>query len=122
MAKRWEQVGGDVNPKDYGAVIAVLDGDTVDVQRIDPNEEGPGWHVDSATFYLSDLEWDGSAKAPDIARTMGISKEEWEGMGPLARAAAAMQYHGSGWSGSSEIVTKWSHALPVKSNQIKWWK
>lgn len=120
--KRWEQVGGDVNPKNHGAVLAVLDGDSVDVVRIDPNEEGPGWHVDSATFYKSDLEWGGQAHPEQMAGPMGFTREEWDETNLVNRAAIAMGYHGAGWSGNSEIKTKWSEALPVKSNQIKWWR
>jgi hypothetical protein len=122
MSKKWEQVGGDVNPKDHGAVLAKLDDSSVDVVRIEPNEEGPGWHVDSATFHASDLEWGGQAHPESMADTMGFDRGEWEETKLATQGAIAMQYHGSGWSGDYKLVTKWSQALPAKSNQIKWWK
>ena len=122
MSKKWEQVGGDVNPKNHGAIIAKVDDSSVDVVRIEPNEEGPGWHVDTSTFYFTDLEWGGQAHPEQMAGSMGFTREEWEETKPVQRAAIAMQFHGSGWSGDSRLVKKWSDALPAKSNQIKWWK
>mgnify|MGYP001609603175 CR=1 FL=1 len=122
MAKAWKQVGGDVNPKDYGAVLARVDGDSVEVVRIEPNEEGPGWHVTTCNFHTSDLEWGGQAHPEQMSGTMDFTKEEWDQTPIDGRGAIALQYHGSGWCGDDRLVTKWSQALPARPNQIKWWR
>ena len=114
MAKQWKQVGGDVNPKEYGAVLArVTTGhwDSVEVVRIDTDDE-------------SDLAWDGPAKGSKIASSIGASKAEWNAMSLVEKGAAAIGYHGSGWSDESggRRVEKWSDALPARSNQIAWWR
>jgi len=128
MAKQWKQVGGDVNPKEYGAVLArVTTGhwDSVEVVRIDTDDEsGHGYYVSTADFDESDLEWDGPAKGSKIASSIGASKAEWNAMSLVEKGEAAIRYHGSGWSDSSggRRVDKWSDALPARSNQIAWWR
>ena len=121
---RWEQVGGDVNPKEYGAVLARVEGSSVTVVQIDPGEEeGEGFYVTEGHFDESDLKWGGQAKAERVAASCGVSKLEWEEKLSLAdRAQAALAYHGGGWSGDSRHTKKWSDALPAASNSIKWWK
>lgn len=120
--RTWTQVGGDVNPKEHGVILAREDDSGVEVVRIEPNEEGRGWYRTTNHFFNSDLAWDGQAKAPSIARSIGIDRKEWDAMSNAQRAEAAMSYHGSGWSGDESLEAKWSDALPAKTNQIKWWK
>jgi len=122
MAKNWKQVGGDVNPKDHGAILARVDDSGVEVVRIEPNEEGPGWFVTTAHFYKEDLEWGGQANPKGMSSSMDFDEEEWKQTPLDGRGAIALQYHGSGWSGDEKSVTKWSEALPARSNQIQWWK
>jgi hypothetical protein len=121
---RWEQIGGDVNPKEYGAVLARIEGDSIEVIRIDPVEDEPkkGWWVTDANFDASDLEWDGSANGKAIASSIGASKTEWKKMSLAQRGEAGMGYHGGMWSGGTHMVSKWSDALPAASNSIKWWR
>jgi hypothetical protein len=120
---RWEQIGGDVNPKEYGAILARVDGNSIEVVEIVPNDEGKGWYVVTADYDASDLEWDGSAKGSRIASSIGASKSEWEKMSLMARAEAAMGYHGGNWSqGAPQHEMQWSSALPAASNSIKWWR
>ena len=126
MAK-WEQVGGDVNPKEHGAVLARVEGTSVtvvDIEPIDDNVGGiKGYYVIEGDFDEDDLAWGGSAKAESIASYIGCSKAEWKELNLAERAAAALSYHGSGWSqGQADRVLKWSEALPAASNSIKWWR
>lgn len=125
MAKSWKQVGGDVNPKDYGAILARVDSSGVEVVRIenvDENDEKAGWYVTTAYFHKSDLEWGGQTNPEKMSSSMDFDRVEWEQTPLEGRGAIALQYHGSGWSGDERKVTKWSHALPAKSNQIQWWR
>lgn len=125
MAKNWKQVGGDVNPKDYGAILARVDSSGVEVVRIDPvdeDDEKSGWFVTTAYFYKTDLEWGGQTKPENMASSMSFDRQEWEQTPLEGRGAIAMEYHGTGWSGENHKTTKWSQALPTKSNQIQWWK
>lgn len=121
---RWEQIGGDVNPRDHGAVLARISSSSIEVLVIDPVEEseGEGYWVTDANYDASDLEWDGPAKGSRIAASIGASKDQWEKMDLEQRAEAAMGYHGGNWSGSTTMVKKWSDALPVASTSIKWWR
>jgi hypothetical protein len=129
MARHWKQIGGDVNPKDYGAVLGRVEGSrgrarSVEIVRINPDEEqGHGYYVDTAYFDESDLEWGGRAKGREIASTIGASRADWDEMSLEQRAEAAMGYYGAGWSDETggRRVDKWSDALPVRSNQIQWW-
>lgn len=128
MAKKWRQVGGDVNPKDHGAVLANVDDDKggVTIVRIEPNEdedEGKGWHVLESHFYATDLNWDGGQANPrEMSLTMGFTRDEWEKTDLANRGAIALQYHGSNWAEAETFSKKWSEALPAKTNQIQWWR
>jgi hypothetical protein len=125
MAKAWKQVGGDVNPKMYGAVLARVDESGVEVVRIetdDEDESHQAYYVTSGHFYKSDLEWGGQAHPEKMAGSMGFDQKEWDDTDLAGRGAIALQYHGSGWSGQDEHVMGWAKALPAKSNQIEWWK
>lgn len=135
--KEWNQVGGDVNPKDHGAILARLEPGgmpwsaggirgtskaNVDIVSIEPDDERGGYHVIATHFDVDDLAWGGPAKAAQIASYIGASKARWEKMSLVERAVAALGYHGAGWSGDSGHVKNWSDALPARSNQIEWWK
>jgi hypothetical protein len=138
--KHWAQVGGDVNPKEYGAILAReepggvpwsaggrhgISQASVEIVQIDTDDErGRGYYVSTAYFYESDLKWGGKAHAEKIAPTSGYSKAEWNRLSLVDRAVAAIGYYGSGWSDETggRRVEKWSEALPAKSNQIKWWR
>lgn len=120
--RTWKQIGGDVNPKDHGAVLAKVQGDSVEVVRIDVNDEGPGWYVTTATFDKDDLGWNGQADGKTLAKFIGVDERDWNRMSIEEQGEVAIQYHGSGWGGNDKHVTKWSEALPAKSNQIKWWR
>lgn len=125
MAKSWKQVGGDVNPKDHGAILARVDPNGVEVVRIEnvsDDDEKAGWFVVTNYFHTSDLEWGGQAKPENMAGSMGFDRQEWEETSLENRGAIATEYHGSGWGGDESKVTKWSQALPAKSNQIQWWR
>jgi len=121
---RWEQNGGDVNPKEYGAVLARVEGNSVEIVEIDPDEEREGWYyVITGDFDEDDLDWDKGKYAPSIAKTHGASREDWEEWSLAERGEAALRYHGSNWSqGSPEHVKGWANALPTASNSIKWWR
>jgi hypothetical protein len=149
MAKEWEQIGGDVNPKEYGAVLARVSGGdgvgsirctthrdcvehlelgracaaarchkmSVEVIRIDPDEAVEhGWFIKSNYFDFDDLTWE---KSKGIASFIGANQDDWETMSLAYRAEAALDYGGGG---DDSYVKMWSEALPVKSNQIKWWR
>jgi len=125
MAKSWKQVGGDVNPKEYGALLARVDSSGVEIVRIEPvegDDERSGWYVTNAYFHKSDLEWGGQAKPENMASSMDFDRKEWEETTLEGRGAIAMEYHGGHWSGEEHKTTKWSDALPARSNQIQWWK
>lgn len=128
MAKQWKQIGGDVNPKEYGAVLArVTPGqwDSVEIVRIETDDErGYGYYVTTAEFDDSDLEWKGRAHGSKVASSIGASRSEWNAMSLEEKGEAAIGYYGSGWSDSSggRRVDKWSDALPARSNQIQWWR
>ncbi len=121
---RWEQIGGDVNPSEYGAMLALQEGDSISVIEINPVEEGEkkGYWVTDADYDADDLEWDGPADGKAIASSIGASKSAWNKMSFADRAHAAMGYHGGNWSGGTIKVKRWADALPVPSNQIKWWR
>lgn len=134
MAKSWNQVGGDVNPKEYGAVLARYEPGgspwsaggqkgvskaQVEVVEIEPDEERGGYIVTTAGYDEDDLKW--GEYAAGIASAMGISKGKWQRMSLVDRGADAIRYGGSSWSGDVRHVQKWSDALPAKSNQIAWW-
>jgi hypothetical protein len=117
---RWTQVGGDMNPKDHGAVLALNEGTSVTIIDIEPNEEGPGWHVTEAAFHDSDLNRP-NPNAVRLASFAGMSLEEWADLPLEQKGETAIRYFGSSWSGDTKLVKKWSDALPTKtSNQIKW--
>ena len=118
--KNWKQVGGDVNPKDYGAILARVDESGVEVVRIEPNEEGPGWFVTTGYFFKDDLKWGGQIDPEGMSGSMDFDEQEWEQTPLEGRGAIALQYHGSGWGGDEKQVTKWSEALPARPNQIQW--
>lgn len=116
---RWEQVGGDVNPKDYGAILARDDGGGwIEIWEIDPEagdlSEGEFYVVES-NHHKSDLGWD---KNEGVARTVGATKDEWEKQSLVGRAAEVHRVHG----GNGRIVKGWANSLPAASNSIKWWK
>lgn len=134
MAKAWQQVGGDVNPKEYGAMLARIDPGgrpwsaggqsgvsqaSVELVEIDPDEERGGWNVYSASMDESDLTWE---KCKDCAATSGISRADWNKSTIVERAMAKMRHWGAYHLGGEQShVKKWSDALPGKSNQIQWW-
>jgi hypothetical protein len=130
MARKWKQVGGDVNPKEYGAVLVRVEGGpftgrSVEVVRINTDDDrGRGYHVSTADFDESDLEWAGRAHGSKIASSIGASRSEWQAMSLEDKAEAAIGYYGSGWSDETGglRVEKWSDALPARSNQIEWWR
>lgn len=125
MAKHWKQVGGDVNPKTHGAVLARVDDSGVEVVRIEPDDEdaeNKSYYVTSGYFHKSDLEWGGQAKPEEMAGAMDFDEKEWAETDLANKGAIAIQYHGAGWSGQDEHVVGWARALPAKSNQIDWWK
>jgi hypothetical protein len=115
---RWEQVGGDVNPKDYGAILARDDGGGwIEIWEIETEgdlNEGEFYVVESS-HHKSDLGWE---KNQDVARTVGATKEEWEQQSDVGRASERHRHHG----GDGRTVKGWARALPAASNSIKWWK
>ena len=126
MPKPWKQVGGDVNPKTYGAVLARVDDSGVEVVRIEPDDEDKehkSYYVTSGYFHKSDLEWEkGQAHPEEMAGSMDFDEKEWNETDLANKGAIALQYHGSGWSGQDEHVVGWANALPAKSNQIEWFR
>ena len=116
MSKKWEQIGGDVDPKDHGAVLARKVDDYIEVVDIEPDPAG-GYYVMSGDFHISDLSW---ARNRGAARANGHdTREEWEDATLEHRAMDRLRY---GPSGGVRQVTKWSDALPARSNQIAWWR
>jgi hypothetical protein len=134
MAKKWHQVGGDVNPKEYGAILARIEPGgvpwsaggrsgvsqpSVELVEIDPDEERGGWNVYSASMDESDLTWE---KCKDCAASSGISRQAWSKSTIVERAMAKMRHWGAAHLGGDQShVKNWSSALPAKSNQIQWW-
>lgn len=135
MAKAWQQVGGDVNPKEYGAILARIEPggvpwsagsqsgvsqQSVELVEIDPDEErGRGYYVSSASMDESDLTWE---KCKDCAASSGMSHAEWKKATIVERAITKLRHWGAAHlGGETTRVKNWSDALPAKSNQITWW-
>ena len=126
---QWVQIGGDIDAKEYGAVLARVEGSSVEVVEIEPDEEHEGWYyIITADFDKDDLDWKKGKYAPDIAKTMGASRDDWEEWDLAERGEAALRYHGSNWSqGGPEHVKGWKNALNSAVggssyvNSIKWW-
>jgi len=126
MAKetRWTQTGGDMNPKDYGAVLTRRAesslGEQIEIVEIEPRETGKGYYVQECEISFDDLTWE---KNRDVARTHGHTRSYWEELPMEARAHDRIRHWGCvHLGGGSRYVEKWSDALPAKSNQIKWWR
>ena|SRR5271157_944541 len=111
---QWEQIGGDVNPKEHGAVLARVEGGWAEVVDIEPN--GKSYAVTEGSFHADDLTWE---KSKDVASFVGASKTNWEKASVTERAADHMSYHGGD---GTRRTRSWSDALPAASNSIKWWK
>lgn len=135
MAKKWHQVGGDVNPKEYGAILARIEPggvpwsaggqhgvseQSVELVEIDPDEERKtGFYVSSASLDESDLTWE---KCKDCAASSDISQAAWKKATIVERAIAKLRHWGAAHlGGDTKRVKNWSDALPARSNQIQWW-
>ena len=118
MAK-WEQTGGDVNPKNHGAVLTRRDGDYVEIVKIEPRgdsgDDATSWDIVENSFHVDDLTWTGNE---DVASYVGASRSDWLEFSPEERAQALLDYSG----GDNRVAKRWSDALPVASNSIKWWR
>lgn len=79
----WRQIGGDVNPGRYGAVVARFDGEAVDIFEIQPvleheSNEGaaevgfPFWS--RAAYYDADQLQVGAAGVDEALRSCGLEK------------------------------------------------
>jgi len=124
VTSRWAQTGGDLNPKDYGAVLTRHAesslGEQIEIVHIDPDESVMEYHVQRAEIPTGELTWQQNAQA---ARANGRSRAEWEELPLEARAEDRLMYWGADHLGGASFYTKkWSEALPARSNQIKWWR
>ena len=124
-ASRWKQIGGDVDPKEHGAILARLyparNPRQVEIVEIDPDVEGvSGYWVQRADIFIDDLEWEHNK---DVARSSGISQREWAAMSPEERAERRLSHWGASHLGGDAFQTKlWSKALPAPSRSILWWR
>jgi hypothetical protein len=123
----WTQVGGDMNPGTYGAVIAKANGQTIEIRRIDPVREHigdrdaaevgfPFWTKDGY-FDLDDLAPDSKdvKSARDYA---GLTDEILRDLKPESRAMAiaeALLDYGRGDPGPS------GWAKDVVPDRVQWW-
>lgn len=120
MAKEWKQIGGDVDPREHGAVLARTDRGGIEVFEITPNDMGPGYFTSYVSIDKSDLTWE---KNQDVAKSHGHSKKDWNELSLALRGADRLRHWGAGHLlGESNLVTTWGDALPAKSNQIAWWR
>lgn len=116
---KWKQIGGDVNPREYGAILAKRDGDYVSIWEIDPDvPDTDEIFVQDAEFHVSDLDYDQS-----VADSIGIDEYEWEEMPLEARAEAFLGYWGAyDLGGDQRYVKRWEDALPDSESAIRWWE
>jgi len=122
MAKHWIQIGGDVNPKEHGATLVRRAhsslGEQIEVVDITPGDDG--YYVTTADIPVDDLTWE---KNRDVAKAHGHERHEWEASELEHRAMDRLNYWGgTHLGGGYDFVTKWSAALPARSNQIRWWR
>lgn len=145
IAKRWTQIGGDVGAwqatgrfPQYSVVLVRVGGMSdpraivpkVWVVHIAPipvdDERGPGYFVEKAMFFFSDLVWS------DEFGRVGIDRGEWESLSFEERAASLVErwlrsdplpaHAEEQIGGQARTVEKWSDALPTRSSNIVWWK
>lgn len=124
----WYKIGGDVNAKDYGIVIARMTKGGAEPQielvEADPVEEseGTGWHRFDVDIPVSDLDWDSNR---DAARSSGMTKRDWEYggdgfIGNAFRALAKYEHWGAyHLGGTQRTVRLWRDALPVRLSSVK---
>jgi len=119
----WEQIGGDMNPGAYGAILARSDGDAIEMLEIQPvREHGddeaaevgfPFW-TREAYYDLSDLQKD----AKEALSFIGMDQDDFEDLTPTQRAlviAEALLGYGTG---VDEGEAGWSK--DVVPGKVKW--
>jgi hypothetical protein len=123
----WYQVGGDVDAKEHGIIIARMTKggaepqiELVEAHPIDESE-GRGWYRFDVDIPVSDLDWHGNR---DAARSSGLTKREWEaGQGFAAealRAVARYQHWGAyHLGGTQRTVRRWRDALPIPLSRVR---
>jgi hypothetical protein len=122
----WFQIGGDVNPREHGAILGKYHGieGYVEIVEIVPEallpDGGDGFWVERADIPVEDLEW---SLNRDVARSHGWRKALWEDLDVFARAQARLHHWGSRHLGGDGRIEKtWSKALPAQSRSIRWQK
>jgi hypothetical protein len=123
----WVQVGGDMSPGVYGAVIATADGRAIEIRRIEPVREYVGdgealevgfpfWSKEGY-FDLQDLD----PQRPDVIsamRSTGLTSDILLELAPEQRAMAiaeALLDYGLGDEGPS------GWAMDVVPGRVLWW-
>lgn len=124
----WEQVGGDMSPGAYGAILAKSDGNAIELLEIQPVREHVGdeeakeigfpfWSKE-AYFDLDDLD----PKKDDVQsalNSIGMSFETLEDDYTPEQRAMVIAEALLGWGRGDEGTSGWSK--DVVPDQVKWW-
>lgn len=122
----WKQIGGDMNPGTYGALIAKCEGDYIEVVEIQPVREFMG---DSEAkeigypFWSKEACYDASDLDPsndDVVQALkccdiDLSDYSDEDIHPLIIAEALMQY------GCGADPGPYGWAVDVVPARVQWW-
>lgn len=129
VLKRYTQIGGDVNPGRYGALLARCDGSTLELIEIQPVREYVGeseaaevgfpfWSRE-ASYDLSDLQPD-SERVQDALGSCGPDdlSDFTDEQCALVIAEALFRYG----HGVEESNCGWARdVLPAGIGRVKWW-
>jgi hypothetical protein len=121
----WYQIGGDVDAKAHGIVIARMTKGgaepQIEIVQAIPFDAGPRYYRYDVDIPVSDLGWEDNK---DAARTSGLSKRDWEdGEGFTANAFRALarydHWGATHLGGTVRTVQRFSDALPVRLSSVK---
>ena len=124
----WEQVGGDMSPGAYGAILAKSDGHSIEMLEIQPVREHVGdeeakdigfpfWSKE-AYFDLNDLD----PKSDDVRsalQSIGMELSTLEEDYTPEQRAMVIAEALLGWGRGDEGTSGWSK--DVVPDQVKWW-
>lgn len=124
----WQQIGGDMNPSQYGGTIATADGRSIELIKIQPVREYVGdkeakdvgfpFWTRTAYFDLDDLSLERD-EVQSALESAGPSEEDLEKFTPEQRALAiaeALLDYGNGDEGPAG----WSGDIGIPE-AVKWW-
>lgn len=126
--KHWIQIGGDMNPSQYGATIALGDGDRLGLIQIQPVREyvgdrkaidvgHPFWSQE-LWVYLDDLDLS-KDEVQSALQCVGLTDEMLTDLTPEQRALAiaeALLYYGRGDEGNAGFARD-----VLGSIRVLWW-